>query len=222
MVYWIYVHVASVHTGVSTEMSGFRYRGYWQYWRSVRPTEIECCTKVMAPLLRFILEIQRKWRCRYSGYWQYWRSRRPTEIEYGSYCSLNGNVSLQIQWILIILTFNKAHWNRMLYWRDGHVTTVHIGDSAKMCVYRYSWYWQYWHSIRTSELEYCIKYMATLLLFILEFQRKYQIQWKLTMLTFNKALLIRLLYWIYAHVVTVHIGVYTEMSWFRYSWYCQY
>jgi hypothetical protein len=65
---------------------------------------------------------------------------------------------------------------------------------------------------KASELKCCIVYTATLLQFILEFQRKFEgtVQWRLRILTFNKALnkafTIRILYSIYGQVTTVHIG----------------
>jgi hypothetical protein len=122
MLYWRDGKYTTVNIGVSTEMSEYRYSGYWQYWRSISPTELECCTLKLAKTLRFILEFE-------------------------------GNVSVQIQRILTILTFNKALWMRMLYWRDGKVTLIYIRDSTDMLGYRHSGYWQYWHSKRTTDLE---------------------------------------------------------------------
>jgi hypothetical protein len=123
------------------------------------------------------------WVFRYSGYRQYWRSIWPSQLEYcfvscprkySSYWSFNGNLRVQIQWILIILSLSKALWIKMLYSIYGHVTTVYIGVLTEIWGYRYSGYWEYWRSISPSQLEYCFTYMSTLIQFVLEFQRKYE------------------------------------------------
>jgi hypothetical protein len=86
---------------------------------------------------------------------------------------LNGNLRVQIQSILKILLFNRALSIKMLYFIYGHVTTVHVGVSTEIVGYRCSEYSEYYRSNRPSQLEYSLVYTSTLLLFILEFQRKY-------------------------------------------------
>jgi hypothetical protein len=152
--FFIYGHVNTVHLRVSTEIGGYRSSGCWNYWRSI--VHIGVSTEI--------------WGYRYSGYWKYLRSIRPSKLNtvlyirpsyYGSYWSFNGNLRVQIQSILKILSINRALWIKMLFCIYGHVTTFYIGNSAEIWWYRFSGYWEYWRSIRPSQLEYCFVYMST-------------------------------------------------------------
>jgi hypothetical protein len=60
ILYCIYGQVTSIHIGDSTEIWGDRYSGYWKYWRSRRPTQLEYFIVYTAMLQLFILECQRQ------------------------------------------------------------------------------------------------------------------------------------------------------------------
>jgi hypothetical protein len=162
MLLWIDRLVTTVHTGVSPEISGYRYCRYWQYCRSKRPSELEGCTVWKSTALRFILEFKRKCEGRDTVgiddiQVQEGRLHKNAVLNrwqryYGLCWSYNGNVSAEVKWMLMILRFYKVFWIRMLYWVDGHVTRVPIGVSTEISGYRYSGYWKYSHSIRTYEL----------------------------------------------------------------------
>jgi hypothetical protein len=92
----------------------------------------------------------------------------------GSCWSFNGNCRVQIQWILSILTFNKAITIRILFCIYVHVNSVLIRVSTEISGYRYSGYLKYCRLIRPLGLKCCIMYRVTLLQCILEFQRKYE------------------------------------------------
>jgi hypothetical protein len=53
-------HVNTVHIGVPKEIGGYRYSGYWEYWRSIRPFGLKCGVVYMVTSLHLILEFQRK------------------------------------------------------------------------------------------------------------------------------------------------------------------
>jgi hypothetical protein len=61
ILYCIYGYVTEVHIGGSSEIWLYRYSGYWEYWRSIRPSKLEYCSVYMSTEIQFILEFQRKY-----------------------------------------------------------------------------------------------------------------------------------------------------------------